>query len=357
MKQNHKFSKENQEFINTLKSRINDFFKQNKVSKYGGWRIWVKVFVMASLYFLPYIFMLTGVIYHEGLVIAMWAIMGFGMAGLGLNVMHDANHGSLSKNKKVNHIMSYTMNIIGGSSFMWKLQHNVLHHSFTNIEGSDSDMDHVPILRFSPHKKLLGVHRFQYIYAWFLYSMLTLSKLVVSDFTQLFKYERWGLIKNTNKIFYSILAWKVFYVLYALVLPLIFINAPALIIIAGFVLMHLIAGLTLSAIFQTAHIMPTSEFPLPDTNGHINNDWALHQMSTTCNYALKDPIFSWFVGGLNFQVEHHLFQSISHVHYRKLSKIVQQTASEFKIPYYHSKNFLEAVYQHTLMLKQLGRVA
>ena len=105
--------------------------------------------------------------------------MGFGMAGLGLNVMHDANHGALSKNKSVNHIMSYTMNIIGGSSFMWKLQHNVLHHSFTNIEGSDSDMDHVPILRFSPHKKWLPIHRFQFVYAWFLYKKMGLDKTAV----------------------------------------------------------------------------------------------------------------------------------------------------------------------------------
>jgi len=357
MKQNHKFSKENQEFINELKSRINEFFKKNQVSKYGGWRIWAKVVVMAALYFLPYTLMVSGVVSHPGLVILMWSIMGFGMAGLGLNVMHDANHGALSKNKSVNHIMSYTMNIIGGSSFMWKLQHNVLHHSFTNIEGSDSDMDHVPILRFSPHKKWLPIHRFQFVYAWFLYSLLTLSKLVMSDFTQLFKYRRWGLVKDVQKNFLHILAWKLFYVSYALVIPLVFINASVGVIILGFVVMHLIAGFILSAIFQTAHIMPTSEFPLPDANGYIDNDWAIHQLSTTCNYSPKDPIFSWFVGGLNFQVEHHLFQSISHVHYRKLSKIVKQTAEEFKVPYYSSKSFLHAIYEHTMMLKKLGATA
>lgn len=356
MKHNHKhkFSKENADFSNALKTRINEFFEKQNKSKYGGLNIWAKVFVMASLYFIPYILMIAGIVTNPTLIVLMWVIMGFGMAGLGLNVMHDANHGALSKNKRINHIMGYTMNIIGGNKLMWKLQHNVLHHSFTNIEGADSDMDHVPILRFSPHKKLLPIHKFQFLYAWPMYGMLTLSKLLVSDITQLYKYNRWGLVKDVNKELRQVVAWKIIYVIYALVLPLIFIQSTAAVII-GFIAMHMIAGFILSAIFQTAHIMPTSEFPLPDDSGTINNNWAIHQLTTTANYAPKSRIFSWFVGGLNFQVEHHLFQSISHVHYRRLSKIVAETSKEFKVPYYSNKSFFGAMLEHTRMLKSLGR--
>jgi len=356
MKHNHKhkFSPDNADFSNALKLRINDFFEKHNKSRYGGLSIWTKVLVMASLYFIPYILMVTGIVSSPTLVVSMWVIMGFGMAGLGLNVMHDANHGALSKNKKINDIMSYTMNIIGGNKLMWKLQHNVLHHSFTNIEGADSDMDHVPILRFSPHKKLMPIHKFQFIYAWPMYGMLTLSKLFVSDFTQLFKYNRWGLVKDVNKELKQVIMWKAIYLSYALILPLIFIEATSAVVI-GFLFMNMIAGIILSAIFQTAHIMPTSDFPMPDDDGNIKTNWAIHQLTTTANYAPKNKIFSWFVGGLNFQVEHHLFQSISHVHYRKLSKIVSETAKEFKLPYHSNKTFLGAILEHTRMLKSLGR--
>lgn len=357
MSAKHKFSKDNQEFIKALRLKINNFFEENNLSKHGGWRIWLKVVFQFAIYFVPYILMFTGVITNPWLVFASWALMGFGMAGIGLNIMHDANHGAFSDNKKVNKIMGYTMNILGANKEIWKIQHNVLHHSYTNIDGADDDIDIAPILRFSPHRKLMKLHRFQFIYAWFLYGLLTLLRLFKSDFTQSVKFNKLGLVKDYKKLMIQIVSWKIIYLVYALVLPLIFIQASPWLIIAGFLTMHFIASFILSAIFQTAHIMPTSEFPLPDEAGKIHNDWALHQMSTTCNYSPRDPIFSWFVGGLNFQVEHHLFQSISHVHYRKLSKIVKETAEEFKVPYYNSSTFVKAMWEHTKMLKQLGNAS
>ena len=127
------------------------------------------------------------------------------------------------------------------------------------------------------------------------------------------------------------------------------------VVLGSFVIMHLIAGFILSAIFQPAHVMPSSEYPLPTETGMIENDWAVHQLHTTCNFAPKARFFTWFVGGLNYQIEHHLFPSISHMHYRRISKVVKETAKEYGLPYHSQKTFFHALWYHGKMLYMLGR--
>ena len=285
--------------------------------------------------------------------------MGLGTAGIGLSVMHDANHGAYSKNQKVNLLVGYLVNFIGGNAATWRMQHNVLHHSFTNIDGHDEDIAPPGVLRFSPHQKRKKIHRLQHWYAWFFYSLMTISWMTAKEFIQLFRYRKMGITKSEklsfNQLFIELIFTKVFYLAYALVLPLIFAPVAWYYVVIGFLIMHFLAGLLLACVFQPAHVMPTTEFPLPDSKGAIDNNWAVHQLQTTTNYAPKSRWFGWYVGGLNFQIEHHLFPNICHVHYPKLSVIVQSTAEEYGLPYHTERTFASALRSHMRMLRDLGR--
>ena len=254
--------------------------------------------------------------------------------------------------------MGLVLNVIGGHSEIWRLQHNVLHHSYTNIDGGDEDIFITPILRFSPNQRLMAIHRFQHIYAWFLYGLMTLSKLVFNDVSRAFRYRKMGLIKTDGdfgRILSGIIIWKLIYVGYTLIIPLAVLDIAAWMILVGYLLMHFITGFMLSVVFQSAHVMPECEFPIPDDEGNVENNFAVHQLSTTTNFAPKNRLLSWAIGGLNYQIEHHLFPTICHIHYRKLSKIVAATAREFGIEYHTQKTFLGAIASHARMLFELGR--
>lgn len=355
-----RFSRQHeQDFVSTLKLRVKSYFDSENISHYGNWSMFTKTIVMLSIYFIPYFLMLFAPITNPWLFVTLWIGMGMGMAGIGLSVMHDANHGSYSKNKKVNDLVSYVMHLVGGSANNWRIQHNILHHTYTNIEGMDEDITTVPILRFSPHQKYYWIHRFQYIYAWFLYGLMTLMWSLSKDYKQLYRYHKMDLLKTQKKSFrfrlIELILSKILYYAYVIVVPLLVTPFAWYWILIGFLFMHLTAGFILSIIFQPAHVMPTSDFPLPDDKGNIENNFAIHQMLTTTNFSPKSRVFSWFVGGLNYQVEHHLFPNICHVHYKRISKIVKETADEFKIPYHTQRNFMLALWNHAKMLKMLGR--
>ena len=316
-----------------------------------------KSIFMLTLYFAPLALMLTGITQNVWVLFILWVIMGFGKGGVGLCIMHDANHGAYSSNKKVNQWMSYTINLIGANTALWKIQHNVLHHTYTNIHEADEDINVPVFLRFSPHQKRYWIHRFQHLYVWFFYGLSTLSWVTVRDFLQWARYKKKGLIteKKARQELLQIIGWKLLYIGYILVLPMVILPVSPWMVLLFFICMHFVTGLTLSLIFQTAHVMPTSGFPLPNEKGSIESNWAVHQLATTTNFAPGSRVFSWLIGGLNYQVEHHLFSNICHIHYKEISKIVAKTAAEFNIPYHSQKNFLLAVWSHAKMLYWLGR--
>ena len=316
----------------------------------------LKSIVMLSMFFLPYA-LLYIINFNFFTYLLMWVVMGFGMAGIGMSVMHDANHGSYSKSKTVNLIMGYLIHFIGGSATNWKLQHNVLHHSYTNISGMDEDIDLDPLMRFSPDQKRKKFHRFQHIYAWVLYGFMTISWALDKDFQQLFRYKRKGLLKihkiNFSKSFSFLICSKLFYYGYMLVLPII-VSPSWWMALVGFFVMHFIAGFVLAIVFQCAHVVENADYPKPKKGGNMEHNWFAHQLHTTSNFASNSRLFSWFVGGLNFQVEHHLFPNICHVHYKKISPIVKKTAEEFGLPYHSFRTFFDALSCHTRQLKKLG---
>ncbi|MFC4871968.1 fatty acid desaturase family protein [Negadavirga shengliensis] len=313
---------------------------------------------MLSAFFVPLIIISTGIVAHPLLLFALYITSGFGMAGVGMGVMHDAIHGSYSKNRTVNKYLGYTMNLIGANSSVWRIQHNVLHHTYTNIDEGDDDINAPFFLRFSPHAKRYWIHRFQYLYIWLFYGLSTISWITMKDFVRASRYKKMGFFSKDGEFRRELLkigGWKLLYYSYALVLPLIMVPLPAWIIIMAFLSMHFVTGICISIVFQTAHVIPDTTFSQPDEEGVIAKDWTVHQLASTSNYAPKSRFLSWLIGGLNFQVEHHLFPNICHVHYRKLSRIVSKTAEEYNVPYLVKKTFLAALSGHVKMLRQLGR--
>ena len=318
-----------------------------------------KTVAMLLIYTIPIVLLNFGVITSPVVTILLYLISGLGIAGIGMGVMHDANHGAYTKHSWLNRTLSYTLDYLGCSSEMWKLQHNVLHHTYTNIHGHDEDID-APLflLRFSPYSKSYKIHRFQHYYVWFFYGIMTLYWITVKDFKKAGDYRKMGLIRTKREYrmrLIKLIPLKAFYFSYALVIPMIVAPFSVYWILLGFILMHVLAGILLSVVFQLAHVVEETENPIPDANGEIENTWAIHQLFTTANFAPKNWLVNYYTGGLNHQIEHHIFPNISHIHYSKIGEIVKQTAMECNLPYYEFKTMRSAVYSHFKHLKEMGQ--
>ncbi|PSL43830.1 linoleoyl-CoA desaturase [Chitinophaga niastensis] len=350
-------------FIEAVTSKVKAYFETNDISPYANTGMWVKTIVMLLLYFVPYIFIVTGFGANNiWLFFGLWFLMGWGMIGLGTSVMHDANHGTYSPNKKVNTTIGYILEIIGGYTVTWKIQHNVLHHTYTNIAGLDDDINSIVLLRLSPRQPWHWFHRYQYIYTWFFYMIMTLFWMTAKDYLQVVRYKHHDLLikqkVSLKQAIFHITLYKLFYYGYVLVLPLLFSGQPWYYVLTGFFIMHFIAGLFLSSVFQPSHIMEASAFSLPvtiDGTKHMEDSWAIHELANTTNFAPNNRMLSWFIGGLNFQIEHHLFTGVCHVHYKKIAPIVKATTAAFKLPYHEQPTFFRALLEHGRMLKKLGK--
>lgn len=354
-----KFSSARADFFSTLNQRVNEYFKSNNISRYANTQMKVKTVFMFTLYSAPYFLMITSTVTNGWGMLALCIAMGLGVAGIGLAVMHDANHGAYSNKSWINNAIGYSLNVMGAGAFNWKVQHNVLHHTYTNIHEVDEDISPRGILRMTPYSDWKFIHQFQHFYAWFLYGLMTLVWVVAKDFVRLVKYQKDGLVKkqkaDITKEWTILIATKLFYIGYIVVLPLAILDIAWYQWLIGFITMHYLAGFILAIIFQPAHVIDGTEYPLPDEEGKMDNSWAIHQLYTTTNFANKSTFFSWYVGGLNFQVEHHLFPNVCHVHYKQLSKIVQATTKEFGLPYKSEPRFIDAIVGHAKLLKELGK--
>jgi linoleoyl-CoA desaturase len=271
--------------------------------------------------------------------------------------MHDACHGSYSRHGWVNDIMGLTLNALGGNAFIWKFKHNIIHHTYTNVDGIDDDIAKSPLMRFCSTQKWLPLHRFQHVYVLLLYAISSFAWVLFLDFTKYFKSKivDTPLQKMNGKEHLIFWLSKLFYIAFYILIPAWCVGWKAWAI--GFTSMHLIMGLALALVFQLAHVVEHADFVFigKDDTKRLEEEWAIHQVKTTANFAPKNKIISWFVGGLNYQVEHHLFPRVSHVHYPAISKIVKQTCAKFNISYNEFPTMSKAIASHFRMIKQLGK--
>jgi len=348
--------KEEHQFATVVRKRVNNYFKENGISQKGNFTLVMQTIVNLCLYIVPFVVLLT-VHVNVWIAAAMTAVMGVGIAGVGMCVMHDAVHGSYSDKTWVNKLFGSTLYLLGGNVFNWKMQHNVFHHAFTNIDGVDEDIASRGVLRMADHSPLKKIHHYQYIHAFFFYGLLTLVK-IVKDFSQLAQYNIEGVTRqhqvNPTREYVKMVAVKLAYLFVIIGIPIMVTPFTWWQVLLGFFIMHWVAGCILSTIFQMAHVVEGAEQPMPDKTGIIHHDWAIHELHTTSDFARGNKFLNWYVGGLNFQIEHHLFPQISHVHYKNIAPIVEQTAKEFGLNYNLKPTFRSALASHIRRLKELG---
>jgi linoleoyl-CoA desaturase len=347
------------DFYSVLRERVKLHFQESKISQYGGYGQTIKTITLLSLLLLPYGLILTG---NFSLIsmLGLAATMGVGIAGLGMAVMHDANHGSYSSYPLISKTVGFFIYalIIGGNPLNWKIQHNLLHHRYTNIYGKDDDLEPYGTMRFTPNAKYKPFYRFQHWYAIALYGLLTLMWVLHKEFFQLKRYRDMGLIKSDTSLKKNmaiLVLSKCVYFGYLMVIPMYVLNITFLQWLVGFLVFHFVSGLIISVVFQLAHVRDKVNFPTLNHNGDIENQWAVHQVQTTANFAPNNRFLFWFVGGLNFQIEHHLFPNINNIHYKKIANIVKTTTAEFGLPYHSSGSLSAAIKAHFQHMKRLGR--
>ena len=344
------------EFSKELKKRIRDYFKNLGISTHGDARMHFKTFVMLGLYIVPFM-MLLFVVESPWIALIMVILMGVGEAGIGMSVMHDAAHGAYSDKKWVNTFAASSMFLLGSTTINWKIQHNVKHHTYTNIYNYDPDISTKAVIRLSDHAPLKNYHRFQKYYAFPLYGLMTLLKLF-GEINVFMGYFKGGQVKRMNanpiKELVKLILTKIIYLFIIIGLPLLFTDFSIWQILIGFMVIHFVAGMIMSTIFQMAHVVMGVSQPVP-SNGIINNKRLVHQLQTTSDFGKKSGLLSWYMGGLDFQVEHHLFPNICHIHYAEIAPIVEKTALEFGIRYNNNRTFAHALLSHFNRLEQLGQ--
>lgn len=343
-------------FFQSLKSAVDNYFTTNKIKKTGDWRLFSKTIILIGAAIAIYstlMFVQPSALF----ALLLCGGLGFVSASIGFSVMHDANHGSYSTRPKLNDLLGLSANALGASSFFWKQKHNIIHHTYTNVDGIDDDIAKSPIIRQCESQKWVPAHKIQHLYLLPIYALSSIFWLFFMDFTKYFTRkiyttEAWKMSTKNHVIFW---ATKVCYLAFYILLPIkVWGFLPWL---AGFFAMHAVMGLTLSLVFQLAHVVENTEFEhigLDETK-HLETAWAEFQIKTTANFAMNNKVISWFVGGLNFQIEHHLFPKISHVHYPAISKIVMAKCAEFNLPYNYYPTMLEALASHFRVMKYLGK--
>jgi len=345
-----------QEFVEELKARVNEFFASRGISPHANTSMVVKTVVLLTALVVPYALILTGD-YHPLAMLGLAMMMGVVVAGIGFAVAHDALHGAYSKHKAVNSLLGLTFDMLGANGYLWRIMHNVVHHTYTNVHGADTDLDAAWFLRLSPRAPHRWVHRFQHWYALGGYSLATLNWVFLKDFRFFLKREIGPYVAKRHPVGQWLLLFggKFFYYGWAIILPLLVLDLPWWQFAIGFLAMHFTTGIILSVVFQLAHVVEETEHPVPDANGTMEHTWMVHELVTTANFAMRNPVLGWFVGGLNFQIEHHLFPRICSVHYPAISRIVRETCEKYGIPYNAHPTLFSAIHSHWATLRRLGR--
>lgn len=338
-----------------LRQRVNQYFEDNNIKQSGTAPLYWKAAILLTAFALTvghlYIFQPSWPI-----AIAECVLIGLLIAAIGFNVMHDGSHGSFSQNKYSNKLASYTMSMLGASHYFWNIKHNMIHHTFTNVDGVDDDIEVGALMRFAPTQKRAKLHRYQHLYFGFLYMLMYSYWVFGSDYKKYFrkKIGEFPLTDMTPKVHFRFWMVKIYHALFFIALPIyLFGFLPWLV---GFLIVNLVAGFVLSIVFQLAHTVEHTEFPVADIETKmLPDEFAKHQIMTTANFGTKNKVVGWLVGGLNFQIEHHLFPKVSHIHYPAISSIVKKVCQEYDLKYIEYRTVFQAVRAHYNFLKHMGR--
>lgn len=342
-------------FFAEIKEKKDHYFAEKRIDAAGNRKLYVKGAIQVASAIALY----TVLVFFTppvGWAVLLCAVFGFNLAVIGFNVMHEGGHQSFSRHGWLNTVAAYSLNVLGGNAHFWKIKHNVNHHTYTNIEGHDADIDVGPLMRLHEAQPRYWFHRFQHCYWIFLYGISYIAWVFYLDFRRYFSKE---IAPNADpgaqmKFREHFIFWltKVVYVILYLVIPALMVGWLGA--LTGFIIAAVVCGITTSVVFQLAHVVEGTSFPVEDETGNISQEWAIHQINTTANFATRSRVFFWLLGGLNFQVEHHLFPRISHIHYPQISRFVKETCQKYGVIYHEHSTLLQALISHVIHLRRLG---
>jgi linoleoyl-CoA desaturase len=346
------FESSDKAFTLALRTKVDAFFANR--SRFADGRMIAKTVFLLSVTALLWTGLVTGFISGlSGLPVAM--LLGLFVAFIGFNVGHDGGHGSYSSNKFVNRAMAASFDLLGASSSNWARAHNVIHHTYTNVPGVDHDLNPGPFLVLAPRANPGFIYRLQHVFAFPLYAFTHLVWVFKKDFVQSADRQMTGKPPSAANIVGMVVGKLVHFGLFIAV-PLVLGHWAWWQVLVGYVAMSAMTGFTLAVIFQLAHVVEGPAFPSV-VDGQLAGGFASHQLRTTANFATDSALATFFLGGLNHQVEHHLLPGISHIHYAALAPLVKQTALEHGLPYLESGSFVQALASHVRTLRRLGRPA
>jgi linoleoyl-CoA desaturase len=344
-------------FQKALKARVDRYFRMTKRSPRDAWQMYLKTAIILSWFALSYaLLVFWAPTWWIALPIA--ASLGLSIAAIGFNIQHDGGHRAYSNRPWVNKMMGCSLDLIGGSSYVWDHKHNTVHHTYANITGHDDDIEVGVLGRLSPHQKRLKFHRFQHWYLWVLYGLLPVKWQLFDDYFNIArgKIGNYKFARPTGWNLAIFIGGKLTFMSLAFVIPALF--HPLWVVILFYLFANWVNGILLAIVFQLAHVVEEADFPMPDAETHkMETHWAVHQVQTTVDFARGNRFLSWYLGGLNFQVEHHLFPRICHVHYPQVSRIVEKVCKEFGVQYNSHRSFFAGVASHFRWLRQMGQPA
>jgi linoleoyl-CoA desaturase len=345
------------DFAKTLTLRVNAYFDEREISRNANLEMISKTVLGFLLWIATYAVLMANRLPPLG-VVGIYVAHGFAQLYMSFNIAHDANHGAYSRNKRTNKLFACVFDLVGVSSYMWRLYHNDSHHAFVNVRGADTALSSDNVFRFCPQERRLRRHRYQHLYAPLLYCLSTLDWVLAKDYRWLFRssFGNRRVERHPPGELILLFATKAFYYGYMLVVPLLVLDVPWYAIVAGFVVMHFFIGFTIALIFQPTHITEGTTYVDPDEDGQISNNYIRHIFDTTADFARTNPFANWVLGCLNLHVIHHMFPGICHVHYPALTEIVRATAAEHGLAYRENRTITGAFVAHLRWLRLLGRV-
>jgi linoleoyl-CoA desaturase len=342
------------EFQAELKRRVDEYFRRTGKRRRDSPQMYIKAALILSCFAASYA-LLTFVVATWWLAVPLAVLLGCSTAGIGFNIMHDAGHGAFSRHRAVNKIMAWSLDLIGGSSYFWRWKHGVYHHTYSNITHFDTDVEVAGVGRLTPHQPWHPAYRWQHWYIWPLYGLMAIKWHLYDDFRDTLQ-GRIGIHPVPRPRGWELLifvAGKIVFFSLAFGIPMLLHRWWVVAIY--YAMATTVLGILLSIVFQLAHCVEPAAFPAPPEGAvRLDKEWAVHQVETTVDFARRNRILSWMLGGLNFQVEHHLFPRVSHVHYPALSQLVENACREFGLRYNEHTTFWSGVVSHVRWLRKMG---
>lgn len=345
-------SKNNSDFFTALIKKVDDYMDKKGGNRFADSNIYFKGSFLIAIYISSYI-LLQNRSLNTPLSILLVMIMGLTAVMIVFNIVHDASHNVLFKNKSLNRAFAYFGDLMGMNSYIWNIRHNIQHHTFTNVAGGDVLLDNIPFIRVSPQQKKLAIHKYQVWYVPFLYMLYSIFWVFFIDIN-MFRQKNMGNYKNMKhswKEWTKLILFKSFYIFYMIVFPVAIIHIPLLTVLLGFLIYHMVAGILLSTVVVLGHCVEGAEYVAPDENGIIQNSWMQHEWNATYDCSTDSKLLHWITGGLNTHLAHHLFPKLCHCHYIAVTRIIKEHCSEYKINYPHY-NLADAIVSHFSFLKQ-----